>query len=279
MSAEQLSNNGASDLAVTYKERIVAFIDILGFSVLINRSISDHESFANISKIANFVRDIVKEQEEKLKANSHSFYLHVSFISDSIVISVDAPNSATDPQFWHILKFAGGIGLSLLAIGVTCRGSIVMGQIFHHREPNFDTVIGPALVKAYELEKSIAIYPRIVVDRLVYELWNEYLEAEREEVKDTWKEVLKHDQDGERFINIFHHTFISAAKHLFLYREDCDILKEAGDSIITGLKKSSPQTRVRDKYNWLLSQYLPYASTDFRNALGSIPPRYQAPAW
>jgi hypothetical protein len=258
-------SNQARDLTVAYKDRIVAFIDILGFSTLVNKSISDSESQMKVSDIVNFVRDIVLEQEKVFKTKADPFYLQVSFISDTIVISVDAPISTGDPQFWNILKFAGGIGLSLLAIGVSCRGSIVTGHIFHHRESNFDAVVGPALVKAHELEKSVAVYPRIVVDSSVYNLWDAYLSAELHQ--EPWRDVLKQDQDGEWFINIFDHHFIDAVKYLFLYREDFDIIKRAGETIIKELKESKPQTRVRDKYHWLLSQYLPYASTDFINIL------------
>ena len=246
-----------------YKERIVAFIDILG----IKKLIKEENSLEKVSKIVNLVRDTIFEHEKILEPHD-PFYLHVSFISDSIVISIDAPSSADDHRIRTILRFAGGIGLSLLAIGVRpCRGSMVTGQIFHYRdqEANFDAVIGPALVKAYELEQSVAIYPRIVVDNTVCNFWGEYIAAaEPKEDQDSWREVLKQDQDGEWFINIFNPHIVSTAKFLFLYREDYDILKEAGDSIIKGLEESKPQTRIRDNYNWLLSQYLPYASADFK---------------
>lgn len=248
-----------------YKERIVAFIDILG----VKKFVKEEGSLGKVSKIVNFVRDVILEQEEVFKDDP--FYLQVSFISDSIVISVDAPTSVNEPQFLHILKFAGGIGLYLLAIDVSCRGSIVTGQIFHHRESNFDAVVGPALVEAHEIEKTIAINPRIVVDDSVNNLWGKFVAAESEEVQDFWREVLKQDKDGKWFINIFHPIFVSVVKHLFCYRgyqEDYDILKEAGNSIIKGLKKPKIEPRVRDKYNWLLSQYLPYASTDFKKNNG-----------
>ena len=251
-----------------YKELIVAFIDILGFSDLVKRSSTDSESLKKISKIVDFVRDAVLEQEKIFKPDDDPFYLHISFISDSIVISTDAPSSANDPQFWHILKFVGSIGLNLLAIGVSCRGSIVIGQIFHHRESNFDAVVGPALVKAYEIERSVAVYPRIVVDSSVINFWKEYLADQLN--PDSWREVLKLDQDGKWFINIFHPIFVSVVKHLFCYRgyrEDYDIIKEIGDLINKGLEESKQQPKVRDKYTWLLSQYRPYVSTDFRNAL------------
>jgi hypothetical protein len=254
----------------TYTNSLVAFIDILGFSDLVNKSRFDSQKRKKVEKIVNFVRDMIFNQEKILQPDD-PFYLKVSFISDSIVISTDAPQSENDSQLLNILKYTGSVGLSLLAIGVTCRGSIVTGKIFHLREPNFNTVVGTALVNAYNLEKTVAVYPRIVVDNSIYNLFKEYLATEYALGDlETWKDLLKLDQDGEWFINIFHQIFIANVQTLFLYGpeyEDDDILKQAGISIIEGLKKSKPQTREQDKYNWLLSQYLPYAPSDFKELL------------
>jgi hypothetical protein len=258
--AKQFSNNyEATELVVKYSERIVALIDILG----VKNMVKENNSLNKVSKIVNFVRDTIFEHEETL--NQHNpFYVEVSFISDSIVISIDAPISADDHRIRTILRIAGGIGLNLLAIGHPCRGSVVAGQIFHYRDRdlNFDAVMGPALVNAYELEQSVAVYPRIVVDSSVYNFWEKYVATEPYEVQDSWREVLKQDQDGEWFINIFNQHIESAAKFLFAQREDYGILKNAGEAISNGLKESKPQTRIRDKYNWLRSQYLSDVSTN-----------------
>ncbi len=255
-------------IKLTYKKSLVAFIDILGFSDLVNGSNSDPEKRKKVEKIVNFVKDIIFVQEKVLRPDD-PFYLQVSFISDSIVISTDAPRSVNDSRLINVLKYAGSVSLSLLAIGVLCRGSIVIGNIFHHRESNFNTVVGSALVNAYKSEKSVAIYPRIVIDDATYKLWEEYLSNELD--PEFWKEMLKLDQDGEWFINIFHRILLSEIQFLFPHGpESDDILNQAGNWIIDGLNKSNSQKysiktrRVCEKYNWLLNQYLPYASADFK---------------
>ena len=255
-------------IKLTYKKSLVAFIDILGLSDLVNKSNYNPKKRTKVEKIVNFVKDITFVMEKILQPDD-PFYLQVSFISDSIVISTDAPRSVNDLRLINILKYTGSIGLSLLAIGVPCRGSIVTGNIFHHRESDFNTVVGPALVNALELEKSVAVYPRIVIDDATYKLWEEYLSNEHD--PESWKEMLKHDQDGQWFINIFHPILIPEIQFLFLHGpEDDDILKQAGNSIIEGFKESKKRTRVHNKYNWLLNQYLPYASTDFTKLLMEI---------
>ncbi|MGO9530770.1 MAG: hypothetical protein ACLP3B_06275 [Syntrophobacteraceae bacterium] len=252
----------ALDLSVDYRETIVAYIDILGFSKLIrNCFVSEYsEDVKNkrlntISEIVNFVRNIVLDEEICFKTSNDPFYLHVSFISDSIVISSD-PDHLSPNILWHILKYTGSIGLNLLAIGVSCRGSIVVDKIFHRRESNFDAVVGPALVKAVELEKNVAVFPRILVDKSVIRIWEEFVAAELPEVQESYREVVKQDQDGEWFINIFHQYIENAVKLFFHHREcqhDYDPIKKAGDSIMKGCKESD--RRVRGKYTWLRCQF------------------------
>jgi hypothetical protein len=246
-----------SDLVVSYKERVVAYLDILNIRNISNCS-------EKVSIIVNLVRDAIFEQEKILGLHD-SCYLQVSFISDSIVISVDAPSSADNPQIRNILKFAGGFGLSLLSLGFPCRGSMVTGQIFHYRdrEVHFDTVVGPALVNAVKLEESIARYPRIIVDTSVYNLWEKFIVAETDE-QDSWREVLKRDtKDNQWFINIFHEKIVTDVNAFFLYKilsqkKDFDIFKEVGKCINNGLTLTNA-TDVQEKYEWLQYQYLPYS--------------------
>ena len=247
---DQHLDTNASDLDVIYRNQLVAFIDILGFSKLVNYT--DLINRGKVSKIVNFVRDFILEQEKIFKGDS--LYLNVSFISDSIVISVDAPSSVNDLTFLHFLKISGAISLYFLTIGVACRGSIVCGQIFHHRESNFNTVVGSALVEANKIKRKDAIYPRIIIDNSASPFWDEWLAAE--EHKEQWSEVMKQDQDGKRFINVFHNIFENVIEFLFCFRghqDHYDILKMAGESIIEGLK--DPDPRVREKYAWLQGQY------------------------
>ena len=77
-------NYDASELVVEYNVQLVALIDLLGVKNLVK----ENDYLNKVSKIVNFVRDTIIEQKHNPSKP------HVSFISDSIVISVEAPISA-----------------------------------------------------------------------------------------------------------------------------------------------------------------------------------------
>jgi hypothetical protein len=46
-------------------------------------------------------------------------------------------------------------------MGYTIRGAVTSGKLFHEGSI---IIFGPALVRAYELERHMAVYPRIIID-------------------------------------------------------------------------------------------------------------------
>jgi hypothetical protein len=125
-----------------YSQRYIAFIDILGFRQLVQRSTS--EKFL-VKTIVNALSGL---------NNSTGIIRSISF-SDSIIMS--APE--TQHGLRVLLMYAGNLQRDFLLEGILTRGSIVLGPVYHE-----DTIaFGPAVVEAYELEQHVAIYPRIVL--------------------------------------------------------------------------------------------------------------------
>ena len=80
------------------------------------------------------------------------------------------------------------------------RGAIAKG-LLHHSE---HAVFGPAFLKAYYLERNIAKYPRIIVDRGTHEDFLELQTVQLNEVFDKFlRPDLRHDDDGPVFVDIF----------------------------------------------------------------------------
>lgn len=144
--------------APPYEDRIVAFIDILGFRSLVGRLQSDpqlhrqlHGALSAIKSFKSYAGDPQTAQKE----------LEASVFSDSIVIS--GATSELHAVIWSCL----GLQARLLAYRVLTRGGISRGPT-HHKE---DLLYGEGMIRAYDLESKAAIYPRVVVDpRLVSEL-------------------------------------------------------------------------------------------------------------
>ena len=176
-----------------YSERYVAFIDILGFSEIVRKSVGKPEQATELVRIL-----------ERISTRTGSLAYDGLFgedfraqsFSDCIVLS----EIATDGGLEHLLQVVTDLSLDLLANNILTRGGVAKGKL-HHSDR---IVFGPALVEAYRLETSIAEYPRIVVDRAIH------LDFKR--IKQTgrvsWIDArhhgqLRHGDDGPVFVDIF----------------------------------------------------------------------------
>ena len=166
---------------LSYEDRIVAFVDILGFRSLVGRLQSDpklhrqlHGALSAIKSFKSIAGDPQTAQKE----------LEASVFSDSIVIS--GATSELHAVIWTCL----GLQTRLLAFGVLTRGGISRGPT-HHKE---DVLFGEGMIKAYDLESKAAIYPRVVVDP---QLVSEFPEVQR-------LMLLNLDVDGQAMIERVH---------------------------------------------------------------------------
>lgn len=133
-----------------YEERIVAFIDILGFKNIVNDD-SKCEEIGAILKLPYVIRQENMIKLLKIKG------IMITSISDSLVFSIKVKEHGAMRKLVMLLLTL--TELLLTEYGLLIRGSIAIGKVYHDNE----VVYGPGLVKAYELESQNAIYPRIVI--------------------------------------------------------------------------------------------------------------------
>jgi hypothetical protein len=138
-------------LSTAYGERIVAFIDILGFRELVRKIGEDDKLRKRLHHSLERIRSF---KEFSLRSETAQKNLEVSVFSDSIAISGSPDELAT------IVWTALGLQSNLLAMGVLVRGGIAKGRTFHAD----DMLYGDGLIKAYDLECKTAVYPRVVID-------------------------------------------------------------------------------------------------------------------
>src|SRR5438132_12590660 len=95
-----------------------------------------------------------------------------------------------DIALWRVMSEAAFLSSLLLREGILCRGAIAKGKVIHDER----VLLGTGVLAAYELERQVAIFPRLVIaDNLVSEA--EQLTLCR----------IKTDVDGFRFIDVFYH--------------------------------------------------------------------------
>jgi len=137
-----------------YSERYVAFIDILGFREIIKRSETDSRLYETLVKTLSEIhaREPI-EGEETVDFQFQTF-------SDSIVIS----SASSKMGLAHLLRAICTLTLELMQESLLIRGGIAKGKLYHEKGVMF----GPAVIEAYEIEKTIAKYPRVILSKQTY---------------------------------------------------------------------------------------------------------------
>ena len=212
-------------MKINYQKRIVAFIDVLGFSEIIFSS--------NQKPIELYFSYLEESLQEMTTKNKLDFY----YISDSIIIS------ALDEKE-NLLKIVDSIRViqaQLLSKKILVRGGISVGDLCLDKTKNI--IVGPALVKSYKLE-GLAKTPRIIIDRELIKYLNFTSTSE--------------------FINYFHrpdlHRIINLDADNFLYvdyisyfctRRQNFTTKKAMENVYELLQSSFFSNSHLEKYSWV----------------------------
>ena len=166
-----------------YELRYCAFVDILGFRNLLRTMAAEQ-----IRRVLSSVRELPLGREAIAFGGSdlkfHSF-------SDNICVS----SKANLEGLSHILHSLEALAVTLLDDGTLLRGAIVKGNLHH----DVELVFGEALVRAYELESTVCIHPRIMLTR---EVATDAQALRTRLTEDFVSEFIKQADDGPFFLNV-----------------------------------------------------------------------------
>jgi class 3 adenylate cyclase len=168
-----------------YGDRIVGFVDILGFADLVGRAHNDPDLRARIVDALDKVRTTAAPGDGATGLRTQNF-------SDSLILSADhSPDG-----LWHLLLSLDALAIGLLEIGVLIRGGVTIGGM-HQGER---VVFGVAVNEAYRLESVVAKVPRVVLSARAIDAANRY--AQEHEIWETYRNSrLLRDADGVWHLN------------------------------------------------------------------------------
>ncbi len=240
---------------MNYENRIVAFIDILGFSALLDETVGKN-GIDNEKRIDEVIRaygmirgiwDLDKRVGGQLVSTSSS--KRVTIFSDTIVVTFRAEEPSE--VFYTLLEIKWLI-MRLLDHRILCRGAVSLGKLIHTDE----YIFGPALVEAHLLESKAALYPRVILDRSVVETGATFKDSghSRQEERKYVESLLEKDSDGMYYIDYF---FKAQSE---LDDPDYDFpayIDNLGEIIRKGLMASAHHSKVdlRIKYSWMRERY------------------------
>lgn len=161
-----------------YQERIVVFMDLMDFKKLVDQEDRSQE----IGAILDLPTAIMENYQDFKVKN-----VMISSISDSIVLSIRVNEKNAMNKIMRMI--ASITGTLLCQSQILLRGGIAVGKLYHDRQ----IVFGPALVKAYQLENNIAVYPRVVIDEADLE---KALKSCTQVSRDVNRKEFRKDKDG-----------------------------------------------------------------------------------
>lgn len=220
-----------------YEERLVAFIDILGWKAAIDASKNSLEmvkALGNaLSPLRNFANYTGQLNSLMPDTGWHGEPM-MSHFSDCVVLSVKDDSSGR----LHLLQALQVLSLSVAHFGYFLRGGIVRGEIYHKNNLAF----GPALVEAYEIERDIACYPRIILSDVIAENPGDWGCA----FDTPWKM----DEDGKMFFN-FMPPFMGNKSFFNSHELWQRTLNPIRDLIVAKLVEFKGDEKLSIKYRWL----------------------------
>lgn len=224
---------------VSYRRHLVTYIDVLGFRELIEK------------KSAGYISKIIRRlKEETLPIRMFMHEGEYQIFSDLVVhtLRIDSPNSKKlDIALVRvqIAKIAYAQA-KLIGDGIIVRGALTMGEIVK----SYNVLYGPALIRAYDLEREYARAPRIVVDPQLLRM----LRLNPSESTSSSKtnapvriDGLRRDDSGLQFID-----YLGSMKSLFFQPGRYKRLLLMHKRLVEmGLKTHRDNIGILSKYTWL----------------------------
>ncbi|MFC7695374.1 hypothetical protein ACFQX9_01340 [Bradyrhizobium sp. GCM10028915] len=225
-----------------YERRIVLFLDFLGFREIVDETERDSEKLRLLLRAIDRLYDIGREDADLYRTRS------ITTFSDSVVLSYAIHEQSA--VFYLLCDIAFAV-IDLAIQGYLVRGAITVGELVHTKR----YLVGPAMVKAYEMESKLAKYPRVLIDRTLVTIARK-AHAEQhdgEHEADYVRAFMTKDEDGNHYLN-----YVSWKSVVEVAGMDDDnyplYLRDIGLIVKRGLAKTD--AGVLSKYVWIHAQYV-----------------------
>ncbi len=243
----------AADRPAQYQKSLLTYFDILGFRELVG-STADPEQVA--SKLRVFSR-LSQPERAEMEKWQHTF----SHFSDLAVrnVPIKAREDLGAEQgllYWELLDLAY-IQSHLAEDGILIRGATTVGDIYVDER----LIFGPALIRAYELERGVASYPRIILDSRVFDRLTDSPELCMPGVADQMRSlctVIARDNDGTWFVDYLQATMYELASEPAAYAK---FLRKHRDVVRNAAVKFPELCSPAAKIGWLITYHNHAVST------------------
>jgi hypothetical protein len=153
-----------------YPERIVTFVDLLGFSRDVQRIEERPGLLLSIDAVLSAIVRCKRDLDARRESGELHYDARLTQISDALVISYRMEKGA----FCRAISHAAFLGNVCVRRGYLPRGIITIGRLVH----NDNLLYGGGLIDAYNAERQHVVDPRIAIDaRIMEEFRKEFAQA------------------------------------------------------------------------------------------------------
>lgn len=246
---------------MNYEDRIICFLDILGFGGHIDSSIDKVDGGDKAEKIKELADAFTRIREIlDMDRPEDRHEREVTQFSDSVVISFPAySESGLFDALLDILL----VQISLAQKGYLCRGGVTRGRLIH--TPTL--LFGPAMFEAYTLESKAALYPRVILDVEIVNAGVAAHAAHHSPIHEQQSilSLLERDMDGMYYID-----YITRAQSEL---DDPELdypgyLHQLREIVAEGILASDPSVAI--KYKWLREKFVVHLR-EVKERAGKLP--------
>ncbi len=144
----------------------VAYLDVLGTKEII----SNDKNNEHLNKLNMIFKDAIEEVDLTKKIDNKDFF--VKIFSDNIILATRTETKDRVENIKLLCLVISNIIEEFLTYGYLMRGAIVEGDFFC----NDTLVYGKALIDVVELEEKYSIYPRIIVQEGIKDVFPFYFQ-------------------------------------------------------------------------------------------------------
>jgi len=206
-------------MAIELKEYIVAFIDLLGFTAMVQHDCERPKQEYRYIEALYTIHLKTKELKKTIIG------LEITQFSDSVVLAI--PYS--QENYTKVVDVISNYQYDLLNSGILCRGGVSYGKHFSTE----DFLFSNGMIDAYKIESTIASTPRVIISKELIDLVYPASEL-------STNEHLILESDGLYFIN-------------YMKNGNSDNSWEAICKSIPDQLSENPS--IRSKQIWLIDYY------------------------
>jgi hypothetical protein len=219
----------------------VAFVDLLGYRFLAEQ-MGSHQTFVEV------LRRSLKESFDHLVPSHGGWtgkplpWLMKTF-TDNIVLGYPIVIREGEAELGIVLGRFASFQIEMTLAGFFLRGAVAVGDLYMDE----NIVYGPALLEAYEAERSAARDPRIILAQSATLAMNTHMHRFQEVRRSAQHNEVLRDADGQLFVNYLYDVVQFEADMGY---PTTDFLERHRRIVSERLRAFIAQPRIWSKYYW-----------------------------